>query len=178
MQRIACLLIGITAACGDSTASGPATLTGTTPPGKSVGARTFAGLDAEGVEVLGWKLEFFEQGPGADCLSAETNVVASIGIWTKQPAGTQPQALLDVGVGIPITTMSPPMVNGSAAATMAAEGVVIQSGLLTISEFHRTPDNMHADRIKGTVTAGGNDGAGNPLQVDGTFEAPYCPEED
>ena len=139
MQRIACLLIGITAACGGGTESGPATLTGTTPPGKSVGARVFEGADGEGNQVLGWKLEFFEQGPGADCLSAETNVVASIGIYTRQAAGgTQPQALLDVGVTIPITVMSPPIVNGHAAATMAAEGVVIQSGTLIFTEFHRT----------------------------------------
>jgi hypothetical protein len=178
MQRFVCLLIGITAACGGGTESGPASLTGTIPPGKSVGARLFEGPDGEGNMVLGWKIEFFEQGPGADCLSAETKLVAAIGIYTRQAAGSQPQALLEVGVGIPITTMTPPIVNGHAAANMSGEGVVIQSGLLTITEFHLLPDAKHADRIKGTVSAGGNDGTGNPVQVDGTFEAPYCPEED
>jgi len=177
MQRLACLLIGITAACGGGTDSGPATLTGVQPPGKSVGARTFAGVNGDGANVLGWKLEFFEQGPGADCLSSETTVVASVGIYTKQVEGTQPQAILLIG-DISITTVSPPSVPGEAAATMSAKGVVIQSGVVSITEFHLT-DAMHADRIKGTVTAGGIDGGtGEPISVMGTFDAPYCPEED
>lgn len=176
MQRLACLLIGITAACGgDDTPSGPATLTGTTPAGKSVGARTFSGPDAAGNMVLGWKLEFFEQGPGADCLSTETKVVASIGIYTNQPDGSKPQALLTTG-GISIVPQNPPTVAGGAAATMAAQGVTITSGQLTITEFHLS-DTEHADRIKGTVTAGGMDGVGTPVAVDGTFDAPYCPED-
>jgi hypothetical protein len=107
MQRIACLLIGITAACGGGTESGPANLTGVTPAAKSVGARTFAGPDGNMMNVLGWKLEFFEQGEGADCLSTETNVVASIGIYTSQlDDGVKPQALLQVG-DIPIVAESP-----------------------------------------------------------------------
>lgn len=177
MQRIACLLIGITAACGGGTDSGPAELTGVVPPGKSVGARTFHGLDGNMMDVLGWKLEFFEQGPGADCLSSETIVVASIGIYTNQPYdGVKPQAILLTGE-IPIVPTSPPPVAGAAAATMSAKGVAITSGQLTISEFHLV-DTMHADRIKGTIVAGGMDGTGNPISVNGSFDAPYCPEED
>jgi hypothetical protein len=179
MQRIACLLIGIIAACGGGTESGPANLTGTMPPAKSVGARTFAGPDGSTPPVmqLGWKLEFFEQGPGADCLSSDTKVVASIGIYTNQvDDGVRPQALLAVG-DIPIVVTSPPPVNGAAAATMSAQGVINLMGLVTITEFHRTNDNMHGDRIKGTVTAGGQDGNGGGVSVTGTFDAPYCPED-
>ncbi len=177
MQRIACLLIGITAACGGGTDSGPATLTGTNPPGKSVGARVFSGPDGNMNNVLGWNLEFFEQGPGADCLSAETTVVAKVGIYTNQPAdGSKEQATLAIG-DIPIVTTSPPSVAGNAAATMGAEGVVIMSGIVSITEFHLV-DLTHADRIKGTITAGGTDGSGNPVSITGTFDAPYCPEED
>jgi hypothetical protein len=177
MQRIACLLIGITAACGGGTDSGPAELTGVVPPGKSVGARTFHGLDGNMMDVLGWKLEFFEQGPGADCLSSETKVVASIGIYTDQLYdGVKPQAILPTGE-IPIVAASPPPVAGRAAATMSAMGVAIVSGQLTITEFHLV-DTMHADRIKGTIVVGGMDGTGNPVSVTGSFDAPYCPEED
>jgi len=177
MQRLACLLIGITAAaCGGGTDSGPADLMGTTPPGKSVGARTFAGAEGNGMNVLGWKLEFFEQGPGADCLSTDTKVVARIGIYTNQlDDGVKPQALLQIG-DIPIVPQSPPPVNGLAAATMSAEGVNGLTGLVTITEF-RLSDAMHGDRIKGSVNAGGMDGTGNPIAVTGTFDAPYCPED-
>jgi hypothetical protein len=177
MQRIACLLIGICAACGGGTESGPANLTGVMPPAKSVGARTFTGLNGNMMDVLGWKLEFFEQGEGADCLSEDTNVVASIGIYTTQANdGMDGHALLQIG-DIPIVTTSPPPVNGAAAAVMSAEGVIITSGVLTLTEFHLS-DTTHADRIKGTVTAGGMDGTGVAVSVTGTFDAPYCPEED
>jgi len=179
MQRIACLLIGITAACGGGTDSGPANLTGVMPAAKSVGARTFAGPDGSTppVNVLGWKLEFFEQDPGADCLSADTKVVARVGIYTNQADdGVKPQALLAIG-DIPIVVASPPPVNGAAAATMSAEGANMIQGLVSITEFHLA-DAMHGDRIKGTITAGGQDGAGGGINISGTFDAPYCPEED
>ena len=180
MQRLACLLIvGIAAACGGGTESGPATLTGVMPPGKSVGARVFGGPDGNGTRVLGWKLEFFEQGPGADCLSSETTVVAQIAIFTNTPDdGTRDQAILAIG-DIPIVATNPPPVAGQAAAFMSGKGVVVQSGLVTISEFHLLPDAMHTDRIKGTVIAGGMDGGtGADIAINGEFTAPYCPEED
>jgi hypothetical protein len=177
MQRIACLLIGITAACGGGTDSGPGMLTGVTPQPKSVGARTFAGADGNGMNVLGWKLEFFEQGPGADCLSSDTKVLARIGIYTNQADdGVKEHALLAIG-DIPIVVASPPPVNGAAAATMSAEGANGIQGIVTITEFHLS-DATHGDRIKGTVTAGGMDGAGGGVSITGTFDAPYCPEED
>lgn len=178
MQRFACLLIGITAACGGGTDSGPATLSGIDPPGKSVGARLFSGPDSAGNQVLGWKLEFFEQAPGADCLSADTKVVASIAIYTNQADdGSKEQAILATG-DIAIVKENPPTVNGNAVATMGTkDGIVIQSGIVTISEFHLT-DLTHADRIKGTVVAGGMDGGtGQAISLSGDFDAPYCPED-
>ncbi len=177
MQRIACLLIGIAAACGGGTDSGPASLTGTNPPAMSVGARVFIGQDGNMVDQIGWKLEFFEQGPGADCLSADTKVVASIGIYTATPNdGTDVHAELKIG-DIPIVMTNPPPVAGNAAANMSALGVTITSGVVSITDYHLV-DATHADRIKGTVTAGGTDGAGNGVSVTGSFDAPYCPEED
>jgi hypothetical protein len=177
MERIALLLIVLAAACGGGTESGPATLTGVMPAPKSAGARIFEGADGEGNTVMGWKIEFFEQAPGADCLSEDTKVVAAIGIYTRQAASTTSHPLLDKGTTIPIVTQSPPVVNGSAAANMSAMGVTIQSGALTLTDFHLT-DPMHADRLTGTVSAGGTDGTGNSVAVTGDFDVPYCPEED
>jgi hypothetical protein len=62
-------------------------------------------------------------------------------------------------------------------ANMSALGVTITSGVVSITDYHLV-DATHADRIKGTVTAGGTDGAGNGVSVTGSFDAPYCPEED
>jgi hypothetical protein len=176
MQRIACLLIVLSAACGGGTESGPATLSGVIPAPKSAGARVFEGADGEGNMVLGWKIEFFEQAPGADCLSEDTKVVAAIGIYTRMAAGTQDQAILPLG-SIPIVVQSPPVVNGNYAANMSAMGVTIQSGAIALTEFH-LKDLAHADRLKGDVTAGGMDGMGNGVSVMGNFDVPYCPEED
>jgi len=176
MQRLACLLLGIAAACGGGTESGPANLTGVMPPAKSVGARTFIGDDGNMVRVHGWKIEFFEQGPGADCLSSETKVVASIGIYTNQPDDGRAQGILAIG-DIPIVPVNPPPVAGAAAAFMSAKGVTIQSGLVMITEFHLV-DVTRGDRIKGEIVAGGMDGAGGDVSVTGTFDVPYCPEEE
>jgi hypothetical protein len=176
MQRIACLVIALTAACGGGTESGPATLSGVMPAPRSAGARVFEGADGEGNMVLGWKIEFFENSPGADCLSEETKVVAAIGIYTRMTAGTQDQAILPLG-SIPIVTQSPPVVNGNYAANMSAMGVTIQSGAINLTEFHLV-DIAHADRLKGDVVAGGKDGTGNDVSVMGNFDVPYCPEED
>lgn len=177
MQRLVGLIIVTAAACGpNGTDTGTGMITGVTPPGMSATVRTFEGPTAEGTKVMGWKLEFFDKGPGADCLSSDVKVVASVGIFTNQPAdGSKPQAILQTG-GISIVTQSPPSLQASAtAATMGAIGVSNIMGLINIDEFHLTPDAMHADRIKGTVSAGGNDdGSGSGVLLDGTFDAPLC----
>jgi hypothetical protein len=176
MQRFACLLIGITAACGGSGAdTGEASLSGLTPPVKSAAASVFTGADGDGNMVMGWTIDLFEDGPGADCASSETNVIASIGIFTNQAAGSKPQPILPVG-GISIVTMSPPSLTASAnVATMGAENVASIVGQVTITEFHLTADAMHADRIKGTIAAGGKDaGTGADVLMNGEFTAPFC----
>lgn len=176
MQRLACLLLGITAACGtDGADTGEASLTGVMPTVKSASASVFTGPDAEGNMVMGWTIDLFENGPGADCASEDTKVVASIGIFTNQAAGSKPQPILQTG-GIAIVTTSPPSLTAAAqAATMGAMGIASIQGLVTITEFHLTPDAMHADRIKGDINAGGSiAGTGEGVNLTGSFTAPFC----
>ena len=174
MQRLACLFLVLTAACGGGADTGPASLTGVDPAVKSSAAIPFSGPDGAGTAVLGWKIELYANDPGSDCLSEDINVVASIGIFTNQPEGSKPQAILQTG-GISIVTMSPPTAQGGAVATMGVDGVADVVGLVTISEFHLTPDAMTADRISGTISAGGNNaGTGEPVALTGDFMAPLC----
>jgi hypothetical protein len=176
MQRLACLCFVITAACTSGTSTGEASLSNTTPPVMSAAAETFTGADASGAEVMGWKIILFKDSPGSDCL--EGTVISTIGIFTNTPAGSKPQALLPDG-GISIVAQSPPSLMASErAATMSVSGVATVTGLLTITEFHLTADAMHADRISGTIAAGGTDGdTGEGILLDGTFEAPVCEEQ-
>lgn len=176
MQRFACLFIVFAAACGpDGADTGEASLSGVMPAVRSASASVFTGPDADGNEVMGWTIDFFEDGPGANCASDETNVVASIGIFTKDAPGSKPQPLLPTG-GISIVTQSPPsLAAAERVATMGAEGVASVMGLVTITEFHLTADAMHADYIKGTVSAGGKDaGTGADVLINGEFHAPFC----
>jgi hypothetical protein len=175
MQRLVWALLVIGAGCGGSTGTGAATLSGT--PVKSAAASVFTGADGGGNMVLGWKLELFEGGPGTECLDEEAKIAGSIGIFTNQPGGSKPQALLPTG-GISIVTMSPPMVVGNAAATMGLDGIADIAGIMEITEFHLLPDAMHADRIKGTITASGtNAGTMEAVALNGMFEAPVCVED-
>jgi hypothetical protein len=176
MQRYAWLLLGITAACGtDGAPTGEASITGTTPAIKSAAASAFADVDADGNKVLGWTIDLFENPAGADCESSDTKVVASVAIYTNQADGSKPQAILQTG-GISIVTTSPPSLQASAVvATMGAMGVANIMGQVTITEFHLTPDAMHADRISGTLNAGGtNAGNGEGVFMMGNFVAPFC----
>lgn len=176
MQRLACLLLVLFAACGGGTETGEASLSVAMPPAKSAAAKTFTGADGAGNMVLGWKIEFYADAAGADCTNEELDNVATIGIYTNKTAADGPQALLTTG-GITIVTMAPPMVLGSAAANLSVDGVTISSGLVSITEFHLTPDAKHADRIAGTINAGGMDGAGADVSVTGMFTAPVCAAE-
>src|SRR5690606_12721797 len=139
MQRFACLFIVLAAACGpDGADTGVASLSGVMPAARSASASLFTGPDADGNEVMGWTIDFFEDGPGANCASADTNVVASIGIFTKDAPGSKPQPLLPTG-GISIVTQSPPsLAAAERVATMGAEGVASVVGLVTITEFRLT----------------------------------------
>jgi hypothetical protein len=177
MQRLACVFIVMATACSGGTGTGAASLTNTQPPVKSAAATPFAGADGAGTTVLGWKIELFSDGPGTDCLSEDATVVGSIGIFSNQPDGSKPQAILQTG-DISIVMTSPPTVTGNAAATMGVDGVGMIQGIVTITEFHLTADAMHADQIKGTINAGGTDGgSGEPVALTGDFTAPICLEE-
>jgi len=176
MQRIACLMIAMSAACSSGTATGEASLSNTQPPVMSAAAETFEGPDAEGKNILGWKILLFQNAPGSDCL--EGTVLASIGIFTNVEAGSRDHAPLPTG-GIAVVTTSPPsLMSSERPATMGVNGVASISGLVTITEYHLKPDAEHADRIKGTIAVGGTDsGSGEGVLLDGEFTAPVCVEE-
>src|SRR5512140_1805796 len=120
MYRLACLVVVVAACGGSGFTTDAASLTGLNV--KSAGATSFVGADAAGTMVMGWTIEFFSEGPGADCKSSDVIPVASIGIYTNQMQdATHKKAMLQ-NSDIVIVTQSPPMVNGNAAATMGADG--------------------------------------------------------
>ena len=174
MQRTLVLLVVFTAACGGSGfESGTATLSSITPPVMSAGATSFVGPDGAGTMVMGWTIDFFDAGSGADCLSADVHVLASLGIFTNQMKdATHPKAMLQTG-DIVIVTTSPPTVTGNASATMGAEGISSILGTVSVTNFHLRTD-LSADLIEGTLNAGGTDGMGNGKMITGTFSAPVC----
>src|SRR5688572_16355191 len=173
MQRLGCLAIVLSAACGSGTSTGEASLSGVSPTIRAAASETFVGPDAAGNSVLGWTILLYENEPGGDCL--EGTVSAKIGIFTSTKEGDAPQALLSTG-GISIVLETPPNVAGNAAANMGAEGVNNIVGQVNITEFHLTPDAMHADRIKGTISAGGFDAAEQGVSLNGEITAPICTE--
>lgn len=172
MQRLVALFMVISAACTSGAATGAASLSGTDV--KAAAIEAFEGADAGGTKVMGWNILFYEEGAGGDCL--EGTILAKIAIYTNQASGSAPQALLQMG-GISIVNDKPPMVVASAAANMTAEGVGSITGLVNIDEFHLTADAMHADNIKGSVSAGGFDSAEQGVSLEGSFDAPLCAEE-
>jgi hypothetical protein len=174
MQRLVCLALVLTAACGGGTPTGEATLSGVSPAVKAAASEPLEAPDAAGTQVLGWNILFYSNDAGGDCL--EGTVVAKIAIYTTQAVGSKPQALLQTG-GISIVTEAPPTVNGQATANMGVEGVSMVQGQLQIEEFHLTPDAMHADRIRGTVNAGGYDANQQGVSLTGSFTAPICQED-
>ena len=175
MQRLACLALVLAAACGGGSATGTATLTGVDPPVKAAAAETFVGPDGAGNNVLGWTILLYEDEPGGDCLSG--TVAAKIGIFTNQAEGSKPQALLSNGDSISIVTESPPTLTGAAAANMGVENVSNVVGLINITDFRLTADAMHAEYIKGTVSAGGYGPNDEAVSLNGEFTAPLCTEE-
>ncbi len=173
MQRLGCLAIVLTAACGSGTSTGTASLTGTSPPVRAAASETFVGADAAGNTVLGWTILLYENEPGGDCL--EGTVAAKIDIFTSTKEGDAPQALLPTG-GISIVSDKPPNVVSNAAANMGVEGVSAIQGQISITEFRLTADAMHADRIKGMITAGGFGPSQEGVMLNGEFDAPLCAE--
>jgi hypothetical protein len=177
MSRLACALLLCFAACTSGTETGPATLSGTTPPVMSASSKPFTGADGDGNMVLGWTIELFANGPGSDCLDDDNDLRGSIGIFTSQAAGSAPQAILQIG-GISVVTASPPSVVNYAAANVGLKGVSGIQGLISITEFHLTADAKTADRISGMINIGGTDtGTGADVNLVGEFIAPICVEK-
>lgn len=174
MQRLPCLALLIAAACGGGTATGEATLSGVEPPVMAAASEPFSGADGAGNEVLGWSILLYADGPGGDCL--EGNVVAKVGIYSNQAAGSGPHAILPEA-GISIVAESPPTVVGTAAANMGVDGLSGVGGQITITEFHLTPDGITADRIAGSINAAGFDANQAGVSLTGDFTAPICQEE-
>ena len=172
MHRLACVCV-VLAACSSGKGTGEATLMGPTTSTKSVTASSFDGADGSGAMVRGWRLDIFEAGPGADCTDGGLKVSATIGIFTSMASDHGMVASLPAPADIPIVMMSPPSVQGTAAAVMGAEGVNGIVGNLHIDKFHLDP-NSKPDEIDGTISAGGTGGAGNSVAITGTFMAPIC----
>jgi hypothetical protein len=177
MKRFACSLVLVLTACGvKGPPTGKSNVSGTTPSIMSAGANSFTGADANNPPqmVKGWTIYLFSNGPGANCNSADTKVVASIGIFTNQMAdSTHKTAQLAEGE-YTIVTQSPPPVNGTGgAATMGANGLDNIGGLVTITDFYAEKDGT-VDHISGTVAASGTSSTGDTVQLMGDFTAPNC----
>jgi hypothetical protein len=173
MHRLVCLLVVVAACGGSGFETGAAEITGSTPPIMSAGATSFTGADASGTMVKGWTIDLFGEGAGADCQSQDVQPIGSVAIYTSQPDDTSgKKAMLATG-DIVIVAESPPMVNGNAAASMGVKGINGIVGIITISSFHLRAD-LTADKIEGTINAGGTDGNGTALSLTGPFTAPVC----
>ena len=172
MFRLACLFaVSTVAACASGFTTDAASITGT--PVMSSAATSFIGADAGGNMVMGWTIDFYSEGPGADCKDDKVIPVASIGIYTSQMQdATHKKAMLQIS-DISIVTQSPPSVAGNAAATMGADGFSMIGGIVSISTFHLRAD-LSADRIEGTISAAGTDSNGTAQSLTGMFKAPVC----
>lgn len=175
MKRCACSLVLVLAACGvKGPPTGKANVSGTTPSIMSAGANSFTGKDAQGDMVKGWTIYLFSNAPGANCNSADTKVIASIGIFTNQMADSTHKTAQLNEAEYTIVTQSPPPVNGTGgAATMGANGIDNIGGLVTITDFYAQKDGT-VDHISGTVSASGMASTGDTVQLSGDFVAPNC----
>jgi hypothetical protein len=173
MHRLGALLV-VVAACGSKFQTGPASLTGITPMIQSAGAVSFTGSDASGNVDLGWKLQFFSNGSGYDCLSNNADELADIDIYTDQQPNGNARATLQGGADVPIVQANPPMVNGTAVAHMPVTGIAQVNGDLTLTDVHINTSSNEIDRIEGMVTAAGTSDSGDTINITGTFIAPVC----
>lgn len=174
MKRLAYVLLPLLAACGvKGPPTGMANVGGTTPSIMSAGANSFTGADKQGDMVLGWTIYLFSNKPGANCNSADTKVVASIGIFTNQvDDGSMKKAQLNEAE-YTIVQESPPTVNGNGAATMGADNINNIGGTISITDFYVRADGS-VDHISGTVNAEGTTSGGDTVQMMGDFVAPNC----
>ena len=147
-------------------------LTSVDPAVKSASATSFTQADGGGTMVLGWTVDFYSQGAGADCMADDVQPIASIGIYTNQAPDGAKKAMLNDNTDIVIVAASPPTVTGNTAATMGIDGISAVVGEVLITSFHLRAD-LSVDRIEGTVNAGGTKD-GNAVAVTGSFKAPVC----
>jgi len=174
MRRIACVLL-VLAACGDDgTPTQMATLTGALPAVKSAYSRPFKGADGTGTSVLGWKVDFVNVGAGTGCKADGIKVVASVGIFTDQPASNGGNAVLTSG-DINIVLDAPPTaVSGGFVANMGVDQIANVEGIISITGIGKAADGKTVTKLEGTVNAGGMDANMAAVSLDGTFEAPVC----
>jgi len=174
MVRFAALFGVVVIACGGSGfETGPADLTGISPAIMSAGSVSFTGSDGSGNQVLGWKLQFFSNGSGYDCLSNDANELADLDIYTSQAPSGSMRATVTPG-DLPIVPANPPTVSGTAAAHFAIDGIHQVNGDLTLTDVHINTSSNQIDRFEGMVTAAGTSDAGDTINVAGVFTAPVC----
>jgi hypothetical protein len=172
MSRLAALLV-VAAACGTQFPTGPADLTGINPAVMSTGTVSFMGSDGSGDVVLGWKLQFFSNGSGFDCLSNSADEIADIFIYTSQAPSGGMKAMLSPG-DMTIDPTNPPNVSGTATAHMAVTGIHQVSGDLMLTDVHVNTSSHQIDRFAGTVNAAGTSDAGDTIDITGMFTSPVC----
>jgi hypothetical protein len=175
MVRFAALFGVVVIACGGSGfETGPADLTGISPAIMSAGAVSFTGSDGSGNQVLGWKLQFFSNGSGYDCLSNSADELADLDIYTNHAPSGSMRAMVTVG-DTPIVPANPPTATGTGpAAHFAIDGIHQVNGDLTLSDVHINTSSNQIDRFVGMVTAAGTSDAGDTINVAGMFTAPVC----
>ena len=157
MKRLVFLVLLV--GCGsDGPGTGMATLSGVTPTVKSASMDAF--VDDAG--NMGWKVNFTDSDKGADCNSG--TIRATLAIYTAQPDNGM-GAQLERG-DILIVTMSPPSVQGTAAANFGVDGIGGITGTITVTDFYK-------DHLDGEVNAGGTAG-GTSVALTGSFHAPTC----
>jgi|KBSMisStandDraft_5_1062788.scaffolds.fasta_scaffold1526690_1 hypothetical protein len=172
MSRLGALLV-VVAACGSQFPTGPADLTGINPAVMSAGAVSFSGSDGAGNIVLGWKLQFFANGSGFDCLSTSANEVADIDIYTNQTPNGGAKAMLSPSE-ISIVPDNPPTAQGDVGvAHMPVNGIHSVNGGVMLSAVHINSSN-EIDRFVGMVNAAGTSDAGDTIDITGMFTAPVC----
>ena len=173
MSRLGALLV-VVAACGTQFPTGPADLTGINPAVMSAGAVSFTGSDGSGNIVLGWKLQFFTNGSGFDCLSTSADEVADIDIFTNQTPNGNAKAMLVSGQEVSIVPDNPPTAQGGAVAHMPINGIHSVNGGVMLTDVHVNQSSNEIDRFVGMVNAAGTSDAGDTIDITGMFTSPVC----
>ena len=163
MRLVWLFLVGCGGSSGFNTG---AAMIDAVPKVKSASALPFTGPDGAGNKVLGWKVEFYSNDKGTDCMGDGIEVLADLVIYTNQPASGAKYATINQG-DISVVTTAPPTVSGTTAANVDANGFSMVSGLASITD-------AYLDHINGSISASGTDSGGNAKAINATFTAPAC----